>query len=187
MKRLDSERGVALVIVLILAAVSLITVAGLFYMLGRGGFVSGQQKRFRTALEAGKAGAWIAFQVVEDRGTTDNTLLPNFSLAAGLATKLSQSTPSWGALDNSVTIDPSDATTYDIRFDLGEHRVYGKVVDTVVGNSGVDTGLLKTAVVNTGSGEVTVMGVPYLYTIEELAQSQTNPSERAKLSILYEF
>ena len=35
-------------------------------------------------------------------------------------------------------------------------RIYSKIVDTVDGNSMADTGLLKSGVVNTGSGEVTV-------------------------------
>jgi hypothetical protein len=44
-------------------------------------------------------------------------------------------------------------------------------------------------VVNTGSGEVTVSSIPYLYTIEELAANQVNPSttERAKISVLYQY
>jgi len=47
--------------------------------------------------------------------------------------------------------------------------------------------LVKTAVVNSGSGEVTVVSVPYLYTIEVLSQSTTNATERSKLSILYQY
>jgi hypothetical protein len=47
--------------------------------------------------------------------------------------------------------------------------------------------LVKTAVVNAGSGEVTVVSVPYLYTIEVLSQSTTNATERSKLSVLYQY
>ena len=71
--------------------------------------------------------------------------------------------------------------------DLGAYRVYSKIVDTVDGNSGADEGLLKTAVVNSGSGEVTVVSVPYLYTIEVLSQATANPTERSKLSVLYQY
>ena len=69
----------------------------------------------------------------------------------------------------------------------GRTRVYTKIVDTVDGNSGADEGLIKTGVVNSGSGEVTVVSVPYLYTIEVLSQSQTNATERSKLSVLYQY
>jgi hypothetical protein len=70
---------------------------------------------------------------------------------------------------------------------LGAYTVYTKIVDTVEGNSGADEGLVKTAVVNAGSGEVTVVSVPYLYTIEILSQSTTNATERSKLSVLYQY
>lgn len=192
MKRARDEKGVALVLVLLLAAVALASIGGLLYMLARGGFLSGQQKRYATALEAAKGGADVALQVIADRGGTDNTLYTNFVLGPNLATKLSNRTSAWGGgVDNTTTIDPSNANSYDIRFDLGgtngTYRVFAKIVDTVEGNSGADTGLLNKGVVNSGMAEVTVVNVPYLYTIEELAESTANPSERAKLSIVYQY
>lgn len=42
MKRLGNERGVALIFVLLLAVVALITTAGLLYIVGKGGYLSGQ-------------------------------------------------------------------------------------------------------------------------------------------------
>jgi hypothetical protein len=47
--------------------------------------------------------------------------------------------------------------------------------------------LLKSGVVSANTGEVTVVSRPYLYTIEVDAENQVNPSERAKLSILYQY
>jgi hypothetical protein len=111
-------------------------------------------------------------------------VLPN---AVALGTKLARPFGTWGGLDNTSTIDPGVTASYDMRIDLGTYRVYTKIVDTVDGNSGADEGLIKTAVVNAGSGEVTVVSVPYLYTIEVLSQSTTNSSERSKLSILYQY
>jgi hypothetical protein len=83
-------------------------------------------------------------------------------------------------------------TSYDLQFDLSAsldppYTVYSKIVDTVEGNSGGDTGLMKSGVVNSNPGEVTVMSIPYLYTIELDAQRSGNPSERAKLSVLYQY
>ena len=77
-------------------------------------------------------------------------------------------------------------------FDLGAspyptYRVYTKIVDTVEGNSGPDTGLMKGGVVSLGQGEVQVVSRPYLYTIEVDAENSANPSERSKLSILYQY
>jgi len=47
--------------------------------------------------------------------------------------------------------------------------------------------LLKHGVVSSGSGEITVVSIPYLYTVEVNAENRDNPSERAKLSVLYQY
>jgi hypothetical protein len=91
---------------------------------------------------------------------------------------------------NSLTIDPGDTDTYDMSLDLGvgpTYTVYSKIVDTVEGNSGADLGLVKTGVVSAGTGEVPVVSMPYLYTIEAYSENQNDPSERAQLSILYQY
>ena len=188
MKILRNEKGFAMVFVLVLAAISLAMTLAMLLMVSRGSFLSGQQKRFRTAVEASRGGMEAMFQMISNRGnpTTPytNQVLPN---AAALGTKLAGPIAGWGGLDTSSPIDPTVNTSYDMRIDLGTYRVYTKIVDTVDGNSGADEGLIKTAVVNAGSGEVTVVSVPYLYTIEVLSQSTTNPTDRSKLSILYQY
>ena len=187
MNTIRNEKGVALILVLLLAAVALVTTAGILHMLAKGGFISGQQKRYSTAVEAVRGGVEATLQVVSDRGV-DTMGLTNVVLGTSLGTKLANPTASWGGgVDNTSTINPAVSTTYDVRFDLGTHRIYSKIVDTVDGNSAADAGVLKVGVVNTGSGEVAVMNIPYLYTIEELAESQTNPSERAKISVFYQY
>jgi len=174
-----------MVFVLILAAISLAMTLAMLIMVSRGSYVSGQQKRFRTAVEAGRGGMEAMFQLISNRGNVDALYtMPN---QAAVQTKLAGPIGTWGGLDNSSTINPAVATSYDMTIDLGAYRVYTKIVDTVDGNSGADEGLIKTAVVNAGSGEVTVVSVPYLYTIEVLSQSTTNATERSKLSILYQY
>ena len=174
-----------MVFVLILAAISLAMTLAMLIMVSRGSYVSGQQKRFRTAVEAGRGGMEAMFQLISNRGNADALYtMPN---PAAVQTKLAGPLATWGGLDNSSTINPAVATSYDMTIDLGAYRVYTKIVDTVDGNSGADEGLIKTAVVNAGSGEVTVVSVPYLYTIEVLSQSTTNATERSKLSILYQY
>jgi hypothetical protein len=186
MKYLRNEKGFALVFVLILAAISLAMTLAMLMMVSRGSFVSGQQKRFRTAVEAGRGGMEAMFQLISSRGNPDNTLfsMPN---PTAVQTKLAGPISGWGGLDTSSTINPTVNTSYDMQINLGTYSVYTKIVDTVDGNSGADEGLIKTAVVNAGSGEVTVVSVPYLYTIEVLSQSTTNATERSKLSILYQY
>jgi hypothetical protein len=156
--------------------------------------VSGIQKRYRTALEAGAGGIDIMFKLIQVRG--DATALPvlqAFSLpasAAGcLTAKLNYSTEAWPAgCSKSLSIDPNTPSTYDMYFELGTtntYKVYSKIVTTVEGNSGGDAGLLKTGTVNTG--EIPVVHKPYLYEFEVEAETKTNPQERGKYSILYQY
>jgi hypothetical protein len=90
-------------------------------------------------------------------------------------------------MDNAITINPAVPSSYDMRVDLGTYRVYSKIVDTVQGNSGSSEVLLNKGVVSLSPGEVVVVSIPYLYTIEILSQNQTNTSERAKFSVLYQY
>jgi hypothetical protein len=186
MKILRNEKGFALVFVLILAAIALVMTLGMLSMVSRGSYVSGQQKRFRTAVEAARGGVEATLQMISSRGNLtvpyDNLVLDN-----AVATKLGNPTGAWVGLNSSITIDPDAPATYDMRIDLSTYRVYSKIVDTVEGNSGANEGLEKGAVVNTGSGEVTVVSIPYLYTIEVLSQSQSNATERSKFSVLYQY
>ena len=185
MKILRNEKGFAMVFVLVLAAISLAMTLAMLFMVSRGSYVSGQQKRFRTAVEAGRGGMEAMFQLIANRGNTD----PMYTMSnqTAVQTKLAGPIATWGGLDNASTIDPTVTSSYDMRIDLATYRVYTKIVDTVDGNSGADEGLMKTAVVNSGSGEVTVVSVPFLYTIEVLSQSTTNATERSKISILYQY
>ena len=191
-----NEKGIALVMVLILSTISLLIMAGLIYMLTTGTQVSGLQKRYETAHQAGVGGADVIYQMIAARGNP-NIPLTNFLITASnvggvdcLTPKLNQTTSSWPvACSNSMTINPNTQSTYDMQFDLGAgpmYRVFAKIVNTVEGNSGGDEGLLRHGVVSS-TGEVTVMSIPYLYTIEIDAENQGNPSERAKLSILYQY
>lgn len=188
---LSSEKGIALVMILILAAIALAIMAGLIYMITAGTQISGMQKRYKTALDAGFGGADISYQLIGARG---DPLIPGITLtfnitSSCLTDKLNKSTANWGGgCDKSMTISSS---SNDMYFDLGTspniYRVYSKIVDTVEGNSGGDEGLLGKGVVSSGSGEVTVVSRPYLYTIEVDAENRDNASERAKLSILYQY
>ncbi len=188
MNTLRNDKGFALPFVLILAAIALTITVAMIIMLGRGSFVSGQQKRYRTAVEASRGGMEAMLQLIASRGNP-TTPYPNQVLTnqIGLGTKMAGPIGTWAGLDSAITIDPGNPVTYDMRIDLGAYRVYTKIADTVEGNSGADEGLLNKGVVNSGSGEIQVVSVPYLYTIEVLSQSQANPTERSKISVLYQY
>jgi len=198
MSGLGSERGMALVVVLVLSAAALAIITALLYMLTIGTGISGAQKRYRSAVDAGIGGVSIIYQVVAARGDPGLTFLPSFqinpSIGTCLDTKLNNPTASWGTCDASLIIDPFNAPgSFDMSFTLPgadistTYTVYAKIVDTVEGNSGGDIGLIKGGVVNSNSGEVTVVSIPYLYTIELDAENAASRAERAKLSVLYQY
>ncbi len=189
MKRsLANERGIAMVVVLLLMMVALAMTGGMLYMLARAGYMSGMERRYKTALEAGIGGTDVTLQLIAGRGALTMQTGNNLVINGSLAPKLDNATASWGTgLDRTLRISPDNVASYDARFDLGEYRVYAKIVDTVPGNSGADEGLLKSGVVNAGTGELVVVSMPYLYSVELLSQHMTNPNQRAKLSVLYEY
>ena len=188
-----NEKGIALIMTLILSAIALAIMAALVYMLTASSQVSGIQKRYRTALDAAKGGADATYRIIGFRGSDPGLALAltAFNIPSGpcLNTKLNNPTLSWGACDSSISINPQTPSTYDMYFQLGtttQYNVYSKIVSTVVGNSGPDLGLSKPGVVLSNSGEIPVQPVPYLYTIEVEADSSAT-LERGKYSILYAY
>lgn len=147
-----NEKGIALVMVLILAAISLSIMTALIYMLVGGTKTSGIQKRYKTALEAGIGGSEVTYQLVSLRGQatdqasfvaslntlglgaiirTPNTCTRNglaacstYAVYTGLAAKLNLPTSCWTGCDSSITITPGTNTTYDMQFDLGTTTTY---------------------------------------------------------------
>lgn len=194
-----NEKGIALVMVLVLSAISLSMMTGLVYMVTNMTQISGDQKRYKTALEAGLGGADVMLDMIGERGVPAIAGLPNFTVTADnvggtdcLTPKLLETTPNWPAVcDTNVTIDPGTSSTYDLTFTLGtppmEYVVHSKIIDTIEGNTGGDEGLVTCGVVCSNPGEIKVVKVPYLYTVEVNAENTTNQAERAKLSILYQY
>lgn len=203
-----SEDGVALLLVMVLTLISLIIMAGLLYMITSGIKGSGLQKRYKTAFEAAQGGATFAFQIIGLQGDSValNSAFPtnsfftysissnNYNTTNCLNVKLGNPTGSWGSCSNSPSMNPTDSTTYDFAVNFPgdlftpSYTAVGKITDTVLGNSGADTGLsANTGVTSGGTGEIPVMSIPFLYTIEIDAENPNNRDERSKLSVLYQY
>jgi hypothetical protein len=198
MKILRNNNGMALVMVLILSVICLAMSSGILYFVTQSTRISGSHKRYETANQAANGGSAVTFQLASSRGDEDNfnhpskLALDNLTIPSSdvggvncITEKLLKNTVDWDAVCNSsLSIDKLNSNTYDMAFDLGTYDVYSKVVDTVPGNTAIDTGLIKNAVVKSDSGEVNVKHLPYIYTIE-IQSSQPNLNERAISSILY--
>jgi hypothetical protein len=111
-----------------------------------------------------------------------------------LLTKLNLPTDCWSGCDSDLIIDPRDGfeTTYDILFTLGEdpdpvYNVYAKIIDATEGNSGSPSEVVEPCGVAPGCNDTQVPQIVYLYTLEVLVQSATNPLERAKTATLFAY
>jgi hypothetical protein len=109
----------------------------------------------------------------------------------GLATKLKLPTKCWSSCDYAQSINTATghSTTYDFAFKLPgastTYNVYAKITDTVLGNSAAGEDLSVRGV--TEERQAQRQSIPYLYTMEVDSENPSNPSERGKLSILYQY
>lgn len=220
-----NDKGLALVMALLISVIVLSMAAGLIYMVTTGSQLSGVDKRHMIALAATGEQGIVAQLINRRNGSLEAALdaavnyapspiacnnvggvtLPDLTTCTdlgnytGLEAKIKLPTACWSAsCDTSLTIDPTNSNTYDFSYDVAGYRTYGKIVDTTLGNTtsggGSGTG-------SRGSRDLVVTGVvlndpgqsggsptiPYLYTIELHAQSINNPTEKLKLSILYQY
>lgn len=165
MKRLNNEKGVALVIALVVALIGLGMVSTLLFLVTQSTRISGFQKTFRTTDEAGLGGAQIATQFIQDNifyaksgqpmvsNLSDylSVAITNGNSDACLIQKLTLSRGEWDtgsadylwtscSGDRALTIDADK--TPDFKFDTNptdpavpNFRVYAKIIDTVKGNT----------------------------------------------------
>ncbi len=204
MKWFRSQDGVALMMTLMVSAIALSVMASLMYIMVSGTRISGLNKRFTTALEAGRGGQAVVLEYIGTRGLPDDEFMNAISFDSSgtsdtcLGDKLNKATVDWeSACDSKITINPSDDQTYDFKFELDAYTVYAKIVNTIEGNTsagGRSQKWVTTGVVTAGGGgaggggSIEVVPVPYLYTIELDARKGTRAdAEKAKLSVLYQY
>lgn len=207
---LRNDKGIALVLVLILALIGLAIVSALLFMATQSTQISGLFKAYRSAEEAGVGGAQIAAEFVEKNiynavtwGTVANTaaiftftggvgdpcLIQKFTTTKGWTTA-----SNWTAC-SSDRISLTPEVGYDLSFitppssDGRQYTVSAKIVDTVRGNTS-ESGLLASGVKLGGAGVVSASNTitpppaPSLYRIDVVAWS-TASREKAAFDILY--
>ncbi len=201
MKRFRDQEGVALLMTLMVAAVALAVMASLMTIMVMGTRISGLNKRFTSALEAGKGGQAVVLEYIGTRGDPDDDFMSSINWSASISNtclydKLNRATEDWdNTCDSLMVIDTGDGDTYDFSFDLGSYTIYTKIVNTIEGNTGpteTSTSFVTQGVVTAGggggSGSYDVVQVPYLYTMEiDTRRGTTANSEKARLSVLYQY
>ena len=184
-----SERGVALILVLVLSTIALLVMTTVLYVITTGTQLSGSEKRYRTAHEAALGGVEVFRKIVQDQAATT---IPGVTIVyqpspAAFTTKLTGANLT--GYDTSVSINPSVPSTYDMYVDLGNpvYRVYAKMVQKQQGNTnkGYKNVRIKTGVVPADPG-MGVVNVTY-YTMTILAQKAANPTERVRMDLVHIF
>jgi len=166
-----SQRGIALIVVLIVAAI-VIALSGIAYQfLIKGTIISGVNLRYQAANSALAAGSKYTKWVIDQYRASDSMPAPQFgaSDSSCLKIKLSSITSSWGSCP--ATADPIN--NYDIKLKLGSYTVYAQIIETLFGNTKSSGGQnLNTGSVSknkTGTNTITPPASPFLYRIELIA------------------
>jgi hypothetical protein len=214
MKKLRNEKGVALLMALILTLVSLGMIMAVLYLITQGMQVSASSRRYKSALEASYGGVEVFTKEIIPQlmgaGTPSGlenvlagiapTQYPSYAAhqtySSCMKTKLANPASNWG---NMCGASPSSSTnlpaSYDMWFTLKgpplqpNFNVYVKIVDTQPGNSDLtgQTQLDSGSGVAYGASGISPMHIPATYHIETQAQSASNPREKARLSVLYAY
>jgi len=181
-----AERGVALVLVLVLSAVGMIIMTTVLYVLMMGTSLSGAGKRFRTAHEAALGGMDVFRKIIQDQGAT---VIPGVAITYRPSFVNKLNAANLTAFDTLVSIDPGNVNTYELYVDLGNpvYRVYAKMTqkqrgDSATGYADVDTGGGVAKSLPTGGFH----NLTY-YTFTILAQKAVNPSERVRMDLVHIF
>lgn len=190
--------------VMMIAAIALSVMATLLYIIGVSSKMTGMEKRYETALEAGEGSEAVVAELIGSRAIVNTSAVITgidyafnntgpTPLSAGCSqAKMLFDTSDWAASGCTASNMSAivNTTSYDFRFTLGASpqtfTVYAKITDTVEGNSAGDIGLVKEGVV-TSSPEVPVPSRPYIYSIEVSSVNDNNRNEQARVSILYEY
>jgi hypothetical protein len=199
-KYCKNERGIAMVMALVLSLLALTIISALVFFVTQGTSISGFQKRYQTAQEAAKGGIEIFTKEIITETFKGNltslisTYASTISLGSPsscLLTKLTNPTTSWPSSCSNTLIDLKPPFS-DITFRLSgvtpqpDFDVFIKIVDTIEGNtdiSGLD--LEGMGVVESGSGMITPAQAPYMYRVELQAERTSSTNERANFSVLY--
>lgn len=165
MKNLRNERGVALMMALVLTLIGLAVVLAVLYFITQGMQLSASSRRYKSALEASYGGMEVFTKEImplliggsslaqitayaTDQGLvnvlagTAPEFNPNFTTYSScMKTKLALPTSNWGAMCAANSASPEAKDGFDMRFTLkgpplqSNFNVYAKIIDSLPGNS----------------------------------------------------
>jgi hypothetical protein len=207
MRLLKNEKGIALVMALILSLIALAITSALIYLITQGSMISGFQKRYQTAQEAAQGGIEFGSNEIINKTIGGTSSLSSLGTYGGMlsgnatdacfASKLTSPTSSW-AVGCSSTLEPKDSPDFTLRLSgvapQPNFNVFVKIVDSTGDISSGGSGNTDTSGLNLegfgvveGGGLVSPPAVPHIYRVEVQGERETNPDERANYSVLYTY
>jgi hypothetical protein len=217
MLKLCNNKGIALVTSLLFTLISLGIVMALLTIVTQGTRVSGANKSYKTAIDAGYGAVDIVTRDILPSifsGNYDDiyrghladaiSLSLAYPLGACFTQKVGSSTPLWTACSGQPTSSLPKQST-DLTFNLKAtndpvgYKVYTKITDTRCGGdtaagqpcSNSDTSGIDYLDAGSGvassSGSVTPQHRPAYYRIEVQSERASNPKEKSQLSVLYAY
>ncbi len=191
---LGNERGLALVMALVLGLVGMLMITAILYMVGTGTWIGGSKKRYQTALSASHGAMTFFAREVIQRGLGGTSLTALEAAYPGMLSRNASDVNFAKKLSETGTLgvsgypgDNPDATlTFTFTAPTPNMTINTAIVGTSRGNSGTSSNVLVGGgVVNNSSGTVTPQHIPYLYQTEVQTQSGIFARERARLSGIY--
>lgn len=176
----------------------------LMYMITQGTKVSGQYKRYKTALDASYGGVEIIAKdmfpyilknysssgIATDLTANFGAVSPVVNTAQNcLRTKLTTITANWPSVcDNTPQAAKNPDLTITLQAAAGNpFLVYSKIVDTTVGNTNIGGLQLEGAGVAESQSVLTPQHFPYIYRLEVQGQRQNNTNAQANIEVLYAY
>jgi hypothetical protein len=211
-----NQKGIALVMVLVLAIIGLAIVSSLLFMVTQGTKLSAAQKFYRTAEEASLGAVEISADYLSGRGRLALAIMEGTAYGSGCfcgsrtnpddnidrnagnirtcrCDKLCSPTVDWTIcstddMDLNPTVNPD--FTLKLMGTPDDYTVAVKIVDTVLGNTemdGLGVDLIGTGVVEADANTSRSQHNPYLYRFDIQADSSGKTTERSRVSVLYAY
>lgn len=202
------EKGVALVMALIVVSVAAGIFAAVMYFALTGTEVSGLQRKYQSSKEASLGAIDVLtkdilpqvmggseLSAVVTSFTKPSAVLPSITPAAGgdscFRTKLTTVTSLWGTCSSTTDVVGLPDIVFNLKGKSDQVKPYVvsmKIIDTVSGNSD-KTGVvldLGSGVVDDSSSLIKIQHFPYLYTILTDA-NQEGTTARVNIEVLYAY
>lgn len=203
MQLFKNNQGIALITSLMFTLISMTMVMALLYIVTQGINMSGQHKKYHTALDASYGGTEILVKdvmplIMQNYSSTGLPAAMNSAFGSRISLssdqncfqkKLTTPTASWPAGCSST---PNPKNSPDITMDLDSNTgnpftVFSKIVDTTPGNSDTSGLQLEGAGVAESSSLLTPQSIPYIYRMEIQGERKNNASAQANIEVLYAY